>query len=59
MKPAALILAALLTGCASPQYQLAEGSKPGQHHIEAARTDVYSKFIRVWNTVQGWFVFRW
>lgn len=60
-KIAAAILTAAVTGCAAPQHSqaFAEGLTPGRQQIEDAKTDVYSRFMRTWNTVHGWLIFRW
>lgn len=58
---AAAILAAVVTGCAAPQYNrpLAEGRIPGYEHIEAAKTDAYTVFMRTWKRVHEWLILRW
>ena len=58
---AAAILAAVVTGCATPQHSqaFAEGLTPGRQQIEDAKTDAYTQFMRAWTKVHDWLVLRW
>jgi len=60
MKVAAILLAAAVTGCATPQRpQIAAGAQPDQAQIEATRTDVYVRFMRFQAWLLGLTRFEW